>query len=222
MSSDIVLYGYDPSSYVFSVRMLLAEKGVAYRSVPLDVIAGEPQSEEHRKRHPFGKVPVLECDGFRVLETSAILRYVNDAFDGPSFIPDNPVDRARMDMASGLYDTYGYGAMARIVGYERFPAFVGHPDRDAVEASIDRMRTVLIEAMRLRGDSRFIAGDHPSLAELFLAPPCFYLELVEDGARAMDVPGLDAWWRAVQQLSGYRQSIPDLGSWGERPATSGE
>jgi glutathione S-transferase len=222
MSREAVLYGYDPSSYVFSVRMLLAEKGISYRSVPLDVIAGEPQSEGHRERHPFGKVPVLECDGLRIIETSAILRYVNDAFDGPSFIPDNPLDRARMDMASALYDTYGYGAMAQIVGYERFPAFVGYPDREAVDVSVDRMRHVLLESMRLRGDSRYIAGDRPSLADLFLAPACFYLELVEDGARVMDVPGLDAWWRDVQQLDGYRQSIPDLGNWGERPARSHE
>ena len=218
MSEGVVLYGYDPSSYVFSVRMLLAEKGISCRRVPLDVIAGEPQSGEHRKRHPFGKVPVLECDGLRIIETNAILRYVNDAFEGPSFIPENAVDRARMDMGSALYDTYGYSAMARIVGYHRFPAFVGYPDRDAVEASVERMRTLLIELMRLRGDSRFIAGDRPSLADLFVAPACFYLALVEDGARLMDVPGLDAWWRDVQQLDGYRQSIPDLGNWGERPA----
>ncbi|MFW5969149.1 MAG: glutathione S-transferase family protein [Halofilum sp. (in: g-proteobacteria)] len=218
MGRDVVLYGYDASSYVFSVRILLAEKGVSYRSVPLDVIAGEPQSKEHLARHPFGKVPVLECDGFRIIETSAILRYVNDAFEGPSFVPDNPVDRARMDMGSALYDTYGYCAMARIVGFHRFPAFVGHPDSEAVEASIVRMRTVLIELMRLRGDSRFIAGDRPSLADLFLAPACFYLELVEDGVRVMDVPGLDAWWHDIQQLEGYRQSIPDLRNWGECPA----
>jgi glutathione S-transferase len=205
---DPVLYGYDASSYVFSVRMLLAEKGVSYRSVPLDVLAGEPQEAAHRERHPFGKVPVFETDGFRILETSAILRYVNDAFEGPSFIPDNPVDRARMDMASALYDTYGYAAMARVVGYERFPAFVGYPDREAVEAAMQRIRTVLVEAMRLRGDSRFIAGEAPSLAELFIAPACFYLELVEDGARVLDVPGLDAWWRDVQALDGYRAALP--------------
>lgn len=216
MSSEIVLYGYDASSYVFSVRMLLAEKDVSYRSVPLDVLAGEPRSAEHRARHPFGKVPVLECHGMRVLETSAILRYVNDAFEGPSFIPDNPVDRARMDMSSALYDTYGYAAMARIVGYYRFPAFAGHPDREAVEAAVERMRTVLVESMRLRGDSRFIAGDRPSLAELFLAPACFYLEMVDEGARVLDVPGFDSWWRDVQRLGGYRQAVPDLGNWGER------
>lgn len=208
MTGHPVLYGYDASSYVFSVRMLLAEKGVWYRSVPVDVLAGEPQEEKHRERHPFGKVPVLETDGVRILETGAILRYVNDAFDGPSFIPDNAVDRARMDMASALYDTYGYAAMARITGYHRFPAFVGYPDRAAVEAAIERMRTILSEAMRLRGESRFIAGDRPSLAELFIAPACFYLELVEDGERVLDVPGLETWWRDVQALDGYRAALP--------------
>jgi glutathione S-transferase len=62
------------------------------------LVADAPKSREHRERHPFGKAPVLECDGSRILETSAILRYANNAFEGPSFIPDNPVDRARMDI----------------------------------------------------------------------------------------------------------------------------
>jgi|GEM_PF-3684859 hypothetical protein len=57
-------------------------------------------------------------------------------------------------MGSGLNDTCGYAAMARIVGYHRFPALVGYSDRDAVEASIEWMRTVLVESMRLRGDPR--------------------------------------------------------------------
>ncbi len=41
--------------------MVLAEKGVTdFKQVPLNVLAGDPKTPEHRERHPFGKVQVLE------------------------------------------------------------------------------------------------------------------------------------------------------------------
>ena len=74
----MTLYGFDASTYVRTVKMLLAEKGVTdFKQVPLNVLAGEPKQPEHLERHPFGKVPVLEHDGMRILETSAIVRYLN-------------------------------------------------------------------------------------------------------------------------------------------------
>jgi glutathione S-transferase len=47
----------------------------------------------------------------RILETSAIVRYLNDVLPGKSLVPATPKDRARMDMVVGLLDSYGYGAL---------------------------------------------------------------------------------------------------------------
>ena len=55
----ITLYGFDGSTYVRTVRMLLAEKGAQYDQVPVHVLKGEPRQPEHLARHPFGKVPVV-------------------------------------------------------------------------------------------------------------------------------------------------------------------
>jgi glutathione S-transferase len=75
----ITLWGFDGSTYVRSVKMLLAEKAFTdFEQVPLNVLRGEPKSPEHLQRHPFGKVPVLDHDGIRILETAAITRYLND------------------------------------------------------------------------------------------------------------------------------------------------
>jgi Glutathione S-transferase len=63
----ITLYGFDGSTYVRTVRMLLAEKGAQYDQVPVHVLKGEPRQPEHLARHPFGKVPVVDHDGFRIL-----------------------------------------------------------------------------------------------------------------------------------------------------------
>ena len=57
----ITLYGFDGSTYVRTVRMLLAEKGAQYDQVPVHVLKGEPRQPEHLARHPFGKVPVVEA-----------------------------------------------------------------------------------------------------------------------------------------------------------------
>jgi glutathione S-transferase len=211
MSKDIVLYGFDGSTYVRTVRMLLAEKGADYDQVPVNVLEGEPRQPEHLKRHPFGKVPVLDHDGMRILETSAIARYLNDVLDGPSFIPDNPKDRARMDMAMGLFDSYGYGALVGTAGYHLFPGFLGNPDEAFLKQSIEDARKVLTELMKIRGDSKYIAGDKPTLADFYLAPACFYVGLTDEAAKVFDVPGFQEWWDRFQQLESYRATEPDLG-----------
>ena len=127
--NPITLYGFDGSTYVRTVRMLLAEKGAQYDQVPVHVLKGEPRQPEHLARHPFGKVPVVDHDGFRILETSAIAPYLDELLPGPSFMPDNAKDRARMRMAIGIIDFYGYDALVGVAGYHLFPDFIGGKQR---------------------------------------------------------------------------------------------
>lgn len=171
--ASIILYGFDGSTYVRTVRMLLAEKRAQYEQVPVHVLKGEPHQPEHLARHPFGKVPVLDHDGFRVIETSAIAPYLDEVLPGPSLTPDNPRDRARMRMAMGIIDSYGYGALIGVAGFHLFPDFIGGPNEDARQKGIATGRRVLEEVMKLRGSDTFIAGARPSLGDLYLAPICF-------------------------------------------------
>src|SRR5450631_3808292 len=124
---EMVLWGFDGSTYVRTVKMVLAEKAFTdFEQVPLNVLAGEPKAPEHLDRHPFGKVPVLDHAGMRILETTAIARYLNDVLPGKSLIPASPRDRARMDMIIGIVDSYGYGALVGgFAAYHLFPDFVG-------------------------------------------------------------------------------------------------
>lgn len=205
----LVLYGFDHSTYVRTVRMLLAAKGAAYEQVPVDVPAGEPRAPRHLARHAFGKVPVLEHGDLRVIETSAIVRYLDAALPGPSFVPVELRDRARMDMAICLIDAYGYGALiGRVAAFHLFPAlFGGVSDAQRVEG-IARSRAVLAELVRLRGDSPWLAGDDPGLADFYLAPICHQVGLVPDAAEVFDVPGFAPWWARVRELDEFRATDP--------------
>ena len=210
--SDMTLWGFDGSTYVRTVKMLLAEKGVTdFKQVPVNVLEGEPKQPEHLARHPFGKVPVLDHDGMRILETSAIVRYLNDVLPGTSLIPAAPKDRARMDMTIGVIDSYGYGALVGgVAAYHLFPDFVGGKDEAMRQDGIDNGRKVLELAMRTKGASTFIAGEL-SLADLYLAPIVAYVSMTPDAAAVFGVDGFADWWAEVQALKSFQATQPDAG-----------
>ena len=210
--SKMTLWGFDGSTYVRTVKMLLAEKRFSdYEQVPINVLSGEPKKAEHLARHPFGKVPVLDHDGTRILETAAIVRYLNDVLPGKSLVPATPKDRARMDMIVGLVDSYGYGALVGgIAAYHLFPDFVGGKNEAMRQSGIANARKVIELAMKAKGSSDFIAGEL-SLADLFLAPVVFYVSLTPDMAGLLEVPGLAEWWTRMQELPSFQETQPKLG-----------
>jgi glutathione S-transferase len=210
--AEITLWGFDASTYVRTIKMLLAEKGVTQvNQVPLNVLAGEPKTPEHLERHPFGKVPVLDHDGIRILETTAIARYLDDVLPGKSLIPATPKDRARMDMIVGIVDSYGYGALiGGVAAFHLFPDFVGGKNDAMRQAGIENGRKVIELAMRTRGSSPFIAGEL-SLADLYLAPIAFYVALTPDKDAVFAVDGFADWWTKIQALPSFKATQPDLG-----------
>jgi glutathione S-transferase len=209
---DMTLWGFDGSTYVRTIKMLLAEKAFTdFNQVPLNVLKGEPKSPEHLQRHPFGKVPVLDHDGMRLVETAAIARYLNDVLPGKSLVPSTPKDRARMDMVIGVIDSYGYAALlGGVCGYHLFPDFVGGKSDTARADGIKTGRAVLKLAMDTKGTSPFIAGDL-SLADLYMAPIAFYVALTPDKDAVFEVPGFDDWWTRIQLLQSYKNTQPNLG-----------
>ena len=210
--TKMILWGFDGSTYVRTVKMLLAEKGVTdFEQVPLNVLEGDPKKAEHLERHPFGKVPVLDHNGLRILETSAIARYLNDVLPGKSLVPAKPEDRARMDMAMGILDSYGYGALiGGVAAYHLFPDFVGGKNDAMLRAGIDNGRKVIEFAMKTKGASPFIAGEL-SLADLYLAPVVFYVSLTPDATTVFAVDGFADWWGRVQALKSFQSTQPKLG-----------
>jgi glutathione S-transferase len=211
MSDKPILYGFDGSTYVRTVRTLLAEKGAEYDQVPLNVLAGEPRLPEHLARHPFGKVPVLDIDGVRIRETDAICRYLDETLDGPSFIPGNAKDRARMNEAISIINSYGYNALVGVAGYHLFPDFIGGANDDARAAALENSEKALKMLMEVKGDDPFIAGGSPSLADFFLGPIIFYVSLTPDADQVLGVPGVADWWKRLNEVESFKGSEPDLG-----------
>lgn len=187
-----LLYGAPYSVYVRIARLAFDEKGVAYELRPLDIFAEGGPPAGYARLQPFGKIPALEHGDFRLYETDAILRYVDEAFPGPPLQPEAPQARARMTQVMRILDNYGYpslvwGVFVREAGSEA--------DRDpeklaAAIAPATRCLAVLEELLA----GPFFLGGAPSLADLQAAPMLTYLALAPSGRRLLAArPGLSAW-----------------------------
>ena len=92
----VELYHFWSSVCSVKARMALEEKGVAWTSRYIDLFAFDQMEPEYLELNPDGVVPTLVHDGEPVRESSIIIEYVDDAFEGPRLKPDSPLEIARM------------------------------------------------------------------------------------------------------------------------------
>ena len=95
----IKLYDYHRSSAAYRLRIALNLLGLEYQSETVNLLKEEHKSAEHLSRHPQGMVPVLEIDGQSLIQSLAILDYLEET-RGPAFVPSDPVARARVRAVS--------------------------------------------------------------------------------------------------------------------------
>jgi len=84
------LYGAVHSTCTRRVLTVLAEKNLEYELIPINLAKNEQSTAQFREKQPFGKVPVLDDDGFLVYESRAICKYIARKFEeqGTKLIPD--------------------------------------------------------------------------------------------------------------------------------------
>ncbi|TIR12841.1 MAG: glutathione S-transferase family protein, partial [Mesorhizobium sp.] len=163
MSKPIV-YGADYSVYVRIVRLVLEEKGIDYELVPVDIFAADGIPGWYFDHQPFGRIPAFEHDGFRLYETGAITRYVDEAFDGPMLQPAEARSRARMNQIIGMLDAYAYRAMVWDVAVERLEKTP--PDEALIANGLRQAATVLRALTSLKAAGPWLLGEQLTLADL--------------------------------------------------------
>lgn len=77
-------------------RLVLEEKGIAWTSHKIDLMAFEHLTDAYQGIHPKGVVPALVHDGTLVVESHDIIRYLDDRFPGPRLMPADAAEAARI------------------------------------------------------------------------------------------------------------------------------
>jgi glutathione S-transferase len=204
-----IVYGPALSTYVWSVRLALAEKGVAHELV--EVPFGAHREEPHLSRHPFAKLPAFEHDGFALYETQAILRYIDEGFPVAPLQPTDLHQFSRMNQIIGIVDAYAWDAIAAGVLVNRvLKPRMGLPvDEAAIAAALPRARLCVSEISRLMGDQPYLTGDRVTLADLMVIPLFYFFGRMPEGeAPLAEHANIRPWMRRMEARQSFQVTKP--------------
>jgi maleylacetoacetate isomerase len=178
------LYTYLRSSAAYRVRIALNLKGVAYEAMPVNLLKGEHRDEAYRVVNPHGRLPALDLGDTVLVQSPAILEYLDEVYPEPSLLPGDPVQRARIRAVASLVgcDIHPLNNLAVLSYIKRQ---LGHDQATVDEwyAHWIRQGFDAIETMIKPGPFAF--GSQPTLADIYLVPQIF-------NARRFNIP-LDAY-----------------------------
>jgi glutathione S-transferase len=204
--SDPIVYGFQRSTFVNIVRMILTHKDVTYSFQDLEPVMGKP---DHLALHPFNRVPILRHGELTVYETSAIAAYVDEAFHGASLTPKDIEARARMNQWISAVNSYYYPYMIQHVTHERlvFPELGIASDEKVVAHALPRVETALAVAEhQLAHGKNFLLGDELSIADFYLLPSTFAFSLTAEGqAMYPKFPAFCRWRERMDDLPATRK-----------------
>lgn len=94
MANTMQLYTFWRSQAAYRVRIALSLKGLDYERHTINLLKGEQFSESYRKINPESVVPTLIDGDTKLVQSLAILEYLEETRTSPSILPSSPADRA--------------------------------------------------------------------------------------------------------------------------------
>jgi glutathione S-transferase len=202
------LYMHPVSMTSRPVRLFMAEKGLQADEELVDLMTGAHYQEPYALLNPNRLVPMLEDDGFKLTESSAILKYLAEKFDLPEY-PKGLQQRARVNevmdwLNTNFYREWGYGLC--------YPQLFPHMKRrsdEAQEATIEwgkeqskRWLAVLNDHI-IGPNNQYLTGNAITIADYFGAALVTLGELI--GCDMQAYPNVTRWLDKMKQLKSWPQ-----------------
>jgi maleylacetoacetate isomerase len=173
--AEITLYHYWRSSSSWRVRFALAQKGIAFESRPVNLLANEQSSEAYRAISPTGYIPALIIDGHTLTESIAICEYLEDTRPTTPLRPADPYLRARLRQFVEIVNS-GTQPLHNLAVLRRVKSVGGDPDawgNHFVERGVQSLEN-LLASLRAEGvTGPFSFGPELSLADICLVPQMY-------------------------------------------------
>jgi maleylacetoacetate isomerase len=204
------LYGFFRSSAAFRVRIALNLKGLAYDDAFVHLRRGDQARPDYRRINPQGLVPALEIDGTTLIQSLAIIEYLDERHPEPPLLPADPAAKARVRALADIVacDIHPINNL-RVLRY--LTRQLGQ-DETAVASWYNHWIATGFEALEalLADDPQtgtFCHGDRPGLADIALVPQVYNSERY-----ALDLapyPTIARIYRSCLALAPFIKAHPD-------------
>ncbi|NIZ12322.1 maleylacetoacetate isomerase [Phaeobacter sp. HF9A] len=167
------LYSYWRSTTSYRVRIALNLKGVAYETIPVDLVSGAQHDADYVALNPGHGVPTLVTPEGQVLRQSmAILEWLEERHPTPALLPQDAGARAEVRAAAQVIATDVHPVNnLRVVHRLRD---MGHSGEETTRWMNDWMgQGFTAFAAMIRPDTAYCFGDAPGLADLCLVPQLY-------------------------------------------------
>ena len=195
----IKLYDFPMSPRVRKVRIVLAEKGLEYGKVNIDITKGEQKTAEYLAINPYGKVPALQDqeNGAIVYESTIIMEYLNDTYPTPPLLPQDSGQRARARVLMYYADNPYESAIATLAGEIIFkPMQGGTPDKAVVTQATADLNACFDKIGQELGNNDYLLGSGFSLADIpYVSWSLLFPMLKVEVANTK----VDAWLKRLQE-----------------------
>ena len=201
--SNLTLYGTPQSTYVRTVRLLLAEANIDYDLKDIGIFNGDNKTDDYLAKNPFGKVPTIEIDREQIYETVAITYFINEEIADGEYSPSDVLMQARMYQIMAIVDNYLYPPAIGTIVIQNLivPSQGGQTDKEAVKQAVAPTQKALKAIEDLYKGSPFLLGSEISLSDFHLIPIFVYLsQTPQFDEITAKTPQLRAWWDEVKNL----------------------
>jgi glutathione S-transferase len=169
------LYMFPVAPNPTRVRLYIAEKVDAgtdfdVEEVPVNLPEKEQHSEDHLKRNPLGKLPVLETDeGIYITESLAIIEYLEELVPEPTMYGSTPLERAQTREFERTIETRVLRPLSEMVHATKSP--LGWPPNPGVAAYFGATLPKAFEYVEAKLDDGrpLMMGDRPTIADCTMA-----------------------------------------------------
>ena len=172
----MILHGYYRSSAAYRVRIALNLKGLQYEQKSYHLRKGEQRSDNFLKMNPQGLVPTLETDDGIFTQSLAIIEYVDATTGAPKLIPEDNIEKARVQSLS-----LSIACDIHPLNNLRVLAYLGDQfDADQERKNVWYRHWIELEfgalERRLAAEphtGQYCHGETPSLADICLVPQVY-------------------------------------------------
>jgi glutathione S-transferase len=191
------LYDHLASGNGYKVRLLLAQLGIPYERVELDILRGETRTPEFLALNSNGRIPLLALeDGSCLAESNAIQFYLAE---GTPFLPEDRLGRAQV-LQWMFFEQYSHEPYIAVL---RHWQHTGRLAERAAEVAEKRQRgeaALAVMERQLAGRSFFVAERY-TIADIALFA---YTHVAHEGGFDLaPFPSVRAWIRRVQACPGH-------------------